>query len=100
MAATNMGTAMEKRFATDFWLTPNASAMIRRAERKAVSPLVMGAATTPNTASTPPNTPSHPVHTFSTTLGALKNCTSVFPPSACAKKALATSGPTTSRHPP
>ena len=34
------------------------SAAIRRAERKAVSPLVMGAATTPSTAITAPAVPS------------------------------------------
>ena len=34
------------------------SAEMRRAERKAVSPLVMGAATTPSTASTAPTPPN------------------------------------------
>ena len=48
----------------------SSSAMMRRAERKAVSPLVMGAATTPSTASTPPTTPSQSSQTRYTTFGA------------------------------
>ena len=41
--------------------------MIRRALRKAVSPLVMGAATTPSRARMPPSTPSQLCETFVTT---------------------------------
>ena len=46
------------------------SAMISRAERKAVSPLVIGAATTPSMASMPPATPSQSLQMIFTTLGA------------------------------
>lgn len=42
----------------DFCSIPRKSATISRAERKAVSPLVMGAAITPSTANTPPTAPS------------------------------------------
>ena len=41
-----------------------------RAERNAVSPLVMGAATTPRMASTPPTSPSHPLLMSNTTTDA------------------------------
>ena len=64
----------------DFWSRCSAAAMIRRALRKAVSPLVIGAATTPNTARIPPNTPSQPTQTYSTTLRAAKNYMRLFPP--------------------
>ena len=46
------------------------SARIRRAERKAVSPEVMGQTMTPATASTPPTTPSTPVEISYTTFDA------------------------------
>ena len=46
------------------------SAMMRRAERKAVSPLVIGAATTPSIARMPPKSPSQFSLTTVTTLGA------------------------------
>ena len=58
--------------------------MMRRALRNAVSPLVMGAATTPSIASTPPTMPSHASDTFVTTVGAaaVKSApTSAAPPS-------------------
>ena len=42
-----------------FCSIPRKSATIRRAERKAVSPEVIGAAITPKMASTPPTAPSH-----------------------------------------
>lgn len=81
--------------------SPMASAMIRRALRNAVSPLVIGAATTPRRASTPPATPNQEEQTYLTTVGASKYCTKVLPPSAAwAVNCCATSGETTSRQPP
>lgn len=47
------------------------SATIRRAERNAVSPEVIGAAITPKTANTPPTVPSHSFVMLSTTTAAL-----------------------------
>ena len=47
-------------------------AMMSRALRRAVSPLVIGAATTPSRASTPPATPSQLEQTIFTTVGASK----------------------------
>ena len=46
------------RFARGFWSMPNQSASVRRAERKAVSPEVIGQTITPTIASTPPMEPS------------------------------------------
>ena len=43
------------------------SAIIRRAERSEVSPVVIGAATIPNKASIPPAMPSQSLHTMFTT---------------------------------
>ena len=51
---------------------PNADAIINLALLNAVSPLVIGAATTPKTASIPPKSPNHPLHIKFTTLGAVK----------------------------
>ena len=58
IAAKNIGTHIYKRLRMDFCSIPRKSATISRAERKAVSPLVMGAAITPSTANTPPTAPS------------------------------------------
>ena len=58
--------------------------MMSRALRKAVSPLVIGAATTPRTARMPPSTPSQLWDTFVTTVGAaaeMSDPTSAAPPS-------------------
>ena len=52
------GTEINKRFVMLFCSMCRKSATIRRAERKAVSPEVIGAAITPNTANTPPTVPS------------------------------------------
>lgn len=68
------------------------SAMMSRAERKAVSPEVMGAATTPSSASTPPTTPSMPFEMVSTAHAALPPCSPSAAESSPAppKKAIAT----------
>ena len=50
---------MYKRRRILFCSIPRKSATIRRAERKAVSPEVIGAAITPKMASTPPIAPNH-----------------------------------------
>ena len=81
---TNSGTAMYRRFRIGPWSRWRKSAMIRRALRKAVSPLVMGAATTPSRARMPPSTPSQLCETFVTTTGAAavrSEPTSAAPPS-------------------
>ena len=46
------------------------SAMMSLAERSAVSPLVIGAATTPSIARIPPTTPNQSLQMMFTTLGA------------------------------
>ena len=52
------GTEIIKRFVILFCSMCRKSATIKRAERKAVSPEVIGAAMTPSTASTPPTAPN------------------------------------------
>ena len=81
--APNMGSEIASLLGMERCSMPNAEAMMSLALRKAVSPLVIGAATTPRTARIPPKTPSHPEHTYCTTAGAVKNCTSVFGDSPC-----------------
>ena len=68
--ARNKGTPMSRRLGMGRWSSVRPSATIRRAERKAVSPLVMGAATTPRIASTAPNVPSQLLQTNVTTSAA------------------------------
>ena len=53
------GIHIIKRFATLRCSIWRKSATIKRAERKAVSPLVIGAATMPNIAKILPNVPNH-----------------------------------------
>ena len=57
-APTKSGRATSSLLSFGFWSMRKASAMMRRALRKAVSPLVIGAATTPRMASMPPTRPS------------------------------------------
>ena len=78
MADANRGPQMSRRLCSDFCSTCRASEIIRRAERNAVSPLVIGAATTPIKAKMPPTMPNHSLQMMSTTLGA-----DVWKPSAC-----------------
>ncbi len=54
-----------------FCSIPMKSAAIRRAERRAVSPDVMGAAITPSMARIPPNAPSHPLEISFTRMAGL-----------------------------
>ena len=61
------GTASKARFLALAWSSLNQSAMVSRAERKAVSPEVMGQAMTPTMASTPPTGPKSPVQISKTT---------------------------------
>ena len=67
----NMGRLIASRLAIGFWFMFSASAIISLLERNAVSPLVIGAATTPSIASMPPVTPSQPLHTSITICGAV-----------------------------
>ena len=55
-----------KRFEIGFWSNFRKSAAISRADRKAVSPEVRGAAITPSKANTPPTGPSHVLEIWST----------------------------------
>ena len=70
MAHPNIGILIAKRLEMERCSIPIASATIRRALRKAVSPLVIGAATTPSMARMAPATPSQSLHTRLTTAGA------------------------------
>ena len=56
-----MGTDTARRLTMFFWLQCMKSAAMSRAQRSAVSPVEMGAATTPSMASIPPNAPSHSI---------------------------------------
>ena len=66
----NNGIAIAKRLMILSCLYPNASAITSLALLNAVSPEVIGAATTPRTASIPPNAPSHVVEISFTTTAA------------------------------
>ena len=66
-----IGIQINKRFAILFCSKCIKSATIKRAERKAVSPLVIGAAITPNTANKPPIVPNHSLVMLSTIIEAL-----------------------------
>ena len=55
----NIGREIASRCLMFRWLLLMKSATIKRAERKAVSPLVIGAATIPRIARMPPAVPSH-----------------------------------------
>ena len=66
-----MGIQIIRRLTTVFCSICRKSATIRRAERKAVSPEVIGAAITPSIANTPPTAPSHSFVILSTTTAAL-----------------------------
>ena len=59
------------RLVIDFCSIFIKSAIIRRAERNAVSPDVMGAAITPSMAKNPPITPNQPSEIFCTMIAAL-----------------------------
>ena len=80
----NSGMQILRRLTTGFWSSLRASARVRRALRSAVSPVVMGAATTPRMARMPPMVPSQAVETLVTTVGAAalsSEPTSAAPPS-------------------
>ena len=70
MEMAKSGRQMKRRLRTGVWSIFSQSATMRRQERKAVSPLVMGAATTPNMANTAPKAPSQSRLTRCTTAGA------------------------------
>ena len=70
LAATKSGAATNRRLIMGRWLNLKKSAMMRRALRNAVSPLVIGAATTPRIAKIPPMKPNQPLLTAVTTSGA------------------------------
>lgn len=66
----NKGTQMISRLAMGRWSSFSHSATISRALRRAVSPEVIGAATTPSMARTAPASPSQSLQTRFTTAGA------------------------------
>ena len=82
--ATNIGTAIARRRPIGCWSRWKASAIMSRALLKAVSPEVIGAATTPRRARMPPKMPSQPLDTLVTTAGAdavMSEPTCAAPPS-------------------
>ena len=82
---------MAKRLSRLRWSTCSTSAIISRAARKAVSPEVIGAATTPSSARMPPTTPSMPFErVFTTHAGSCPgSAVTAANPSAPPKKAIA-----------
>ncbi len=71
MLITNTGKQIAIRFSTLSCLSFSMSARMRRAQRRAVSPVVMGAMTTPRMASTAPNDPSQLLHILLTKMAGL-----------------------------
>ena len=71
IATINIGTQISNRLTMLCCSTCRKSATIKRAERKAVSPEVIGAAMTPKTANRPPTTPNHSFVIASTMTAAL-----------------------------
>ncbi len=81
--AAKMGTAITKRFARGLWSMWKKSAIISLALLRAVSPVVIGAATTPSMANMLPKVPSQYRDTEVTTSGACADAApaSCIPPS-------------------
>ena len=69
--SAKIGSDINKRFFIGFWSIFKKSATIKRAERNAVSPDVIGAAITPNKAKNPPKVPNHLLDIKFTTSDAL-----------------------------
>ena len=73
MPTANTGRLSSRRDCLLVWFSPNDSARIRRAVRKELPPVVIGAATTPNKAKMLPAMPNHEEQMVVTTVGASKN---------------------------